>query len=211
MLSVSILGIKENIEENIKKLDKLGVDYFHIDIMDGLFVSNTTWKYGEIGPLVSDVNTKLDIHLMVNDVKRYVDDFVNLKPDFITFHYEACDDVFGMINYVKDYGVKVGLSIKPGTLVSEIEPFLPFVDLVLVMSVEPGSGGQPFILSMCDKINELYEIRQRGNFSYLIEVDGGINNITKENVGSADILVVGSYITNNDYEEKINEFKKHRN
>lgn len=207
MLSVSILGIKEKITKNIKKLDKMNIDYFHIDIMDGTFVENKTWKYKEIKKLIKHTKTKKDIHLMVKDVKKYIDEYINIKPDIITFHYEATNNHLELIKHIKEKNIKAGISIKPDTEINEIEPLLKYVDLVLVMSVEPGLGGQKYIENSTNKINELYNIRKENNYNYLIEVDGGINNETKEKAKSADILVVGSYITNNNYEEKINEFK----
>lgn len=207
MLSVSILGIKEKIKKNIKKLDNLNIDFFHIDIMDGIFVENTTWEYKEIKKILKHRKTKKDIHLMVKDVKKYIDDFINLKPEIITFHYEATDNHIELINYIKRHNIKAGISIKPNTEVEKIKELLNMVDLVLVMSVEPGKGGQKYIDNSTNKINELYNIRKENNYKYLIEVDGGINKETKEYAKNADILVVGSYITNNNYEEKIKEFK----
>ena len=112
-----------------------------------------------------------------------------------------------MINYIKDHNIKAGISIKPNTEVQKIKNLLEYVDLVLVMSVEPGKGGQKYIDNSTNKINELNNIKKENNYNYLIEVDGGINNETKEKAKNADILVVGSYITNNDYKEKIEEFK----
>jgi ribulose-phosphate 3-epimerase len=207
MLSVSILGIKEKTRKNIKKLDKMNIDYFHIDIMDGKFVENTTWNYKEINKILKHTKTKKDIHLMVKDVKKYINDFIKLKPDIITFHYEAIENHIEMINYIKENNIKAGISIKPNTELEKIKKLLEYVDLVLVMSVEPGKGGQKYIDNSTNKINDLYNLRKENNYNYLIEVDGGINNETKENAKNADILVVGSYITNNDYKEKIEEFK----
>ena len=179
MLSVSILGIKEKIKKNIKKLDNLNIDFFHIDIMDGIFVENTTWEYKEIKKIVKHRKTKKDIHLMVKDVKKYIDDFINLKPEIITFHYEATDNHIELINYIKKHNIKAGISIKPNTEVEKIKELLNMVDLVLVMSVEPGKGGQKYIDNSTNKINELYNIRKENNYKYLIEVDGGINKETK--------------------------------
>lgn len=207
MLSVSILGIKENIKENIEKLDNLNIDYFHIDIMDGKFVENKTWEYTEIEEILKKTKTKKDVHLMVYDIKKYVDDFKKLNPEIITFHYEATENPLEIIKYIKEQNIKVGLSIKPKTNIKEIKPLLKEIDLVLVMSVEPGKGGQEYIENSTNKINQLKELKQENNYNYIIEVDGGINNKTKEKAKNADILVVGSYITNNNYEEKIKEFK----
>lgn len=207
MLSVSILGIKENISENIKKLDKLNIDYFHIDIMDGKFVSNKTWEYKEIEPLIKNTKHKKDIHLMVNDIEEYVEEFSRINPEIITFHFEATNNPLKIIELIKNKNIKVGISIKPNTEVKEIEHLLDKVDLVLVMSVEPGKGGQKYIENSTNKINKLYNLKKQNDYKYLIEVDGGINNETKNLVKNADIVVVGSYITNNTYEEKIKEFK----
>ncbi len=207
MLSVSILGIKEKIRKRIKKLDKMNIDYFHIDVMDGIFVENKTCEYKTIKKYLKNTKTKKDVHLMVQDVEKYIEQYVELKPDIITFHFEATNNYLELINYIKEKNIKVGISIKPDTEVKEIDHLLKYLDLVLVMSVEPGRGGQKYIENSTVKINELYNLRKEYNYEYLIEVDGGINNETKEKVKNADILVVGSYITNNNYKEKINEFK----
>lgn len=208
MLSVSILGIKEDIKENIELLDKLNIDFLHLDIMDGIFVPNKTWEYEEIEQLLKNTKTKKDVHLMVKNVKKYIDDFIKINPENITFHYEATDNQLELIKYIKNKNIKAGLSIKPQTEIKEIKHLLKDIDLVLVMSVEPGFGGQKYIEDSTKKINELKKLREENNYKYVIEVDGGINNETKEKAKNADILVVGSYITNNNYKEKIKEFKE---
>lgn len=195
-ISASFLTIG-NIE-NVNKLVDCDIDYLHLDIMDGMFVNNKNE--------VININNKkpLDVHLMVNDVYKYIDIYKNLNPQFITFHYEAVTDVLEVVNYIKKFNIKVGLSIKPSTKVEEIIPYLPYLDLILVMSVEPGQGGQSFIMDTVDKIKKLKELK--GN--YLIEVDGGINDNTINLVSDADIIVVGSYITSGDYEERIRNLKE---
>ena len=195
-ISASFLTI-DNID-NVNKLVACDIDYLHLDIMDGVFVDNKN-------EVVSVTNKKpLDIHLMVSDVYKYIDTYKKLNPLFITFHYEAVTDVLEAINYIKKFNIKVGLSIKPTTKVEEIIPYLPYLDLVLVMSVEPGYGGQSFIMDTVDKIKKLKELK--GN--YLIEVDGGINDNTINLVSDADIVVVGSYITSGDYSERIKKLKE---
>ena len=195
-ISASFLTI-DNID-NVNKLVACDIDYLHLDIMDGVFVDNKN-------EVVSVANKKpLDIHLMVSDVYKYIDIYKKLNPLFITFHYEAVTDVLEAINYIKKFNIKVGLSIKPTTKVEEIIPYLPYLDLVLVMSVEPGYGGQSFIMDTVDKIKKLKELK--GN--YLIEVDGGINDNTINLVSDADIVVVGSYITSGDYSERIKKLKE---
>lgn len=195
-ISASFLTI-DNID-NVNKLVDCDIDYLHLDIMDGIFVNNKN-------EVINITNKKpLDVHLMVNDVYKYIDIYKNLNPLFITFHYEAVTDILEVVNYIKKFNIKVGLSIKPSTKVEEIIPYLPYLDLVLVMSVEPGQGGQSFIMNTVDKIKKLKELK--GN--YLIEVDGGINDNTINLVNDVDIIVVGSYITSGDYEERIRNLKE---
>lgn len=206
-ISASILSIKDNLKENINLLSNLDIDYLHLDIMDGKFVKNKTWTYSKIKDIIP-INKPTDVHLMVKDVYKYINDFRNLKPEIITFHYENNIDIFSTIKYVKNLDIKVGLSIKPDTQVDSITKYLPFIDLVLVMSVEPGEGGQTFIPSSLDKIDKLFEIREKYKYNYLIEVDGGINDSNIHLLNKADILVIGSYITNGDYEERIKNVKE---
>lgn len=202
-ISASFLSIKDNLKKNIDLLTKCDIDYLHLDIMDGIFVKNKTWDISEIKNLIN-YNKPLDVHLMVSDVYKYVDEYKDLNPEFITFHYEVDLDIMDIINYIKKYNIKVGLSIKPNTKVDEIIPYLPYLDLILVMSVEPGEGGQKFIINSVDKIKKLKELK--GN--YLIEVDGGINDSTISLVKDVDIAVIGSYITSGNYEEKIKSIKE---
>lgn len=206
-ISASFLDIKEPKNLEVTKLSKLDVDYIHLDVMDGIFVQNKTYTYEEFYNIVKDVVKPYDVHLMVSDVKKYVDDFSKLNPEFITFHYEAVSDANSVIKYIHDLGLKAGISIKPSTSITEIENILESVDLVLVMSVEPGMGGQKLLENSIDKIDKLYNIRKENNYKYLIEVDGGINDETIKKCKNADICVVGSYITKQDYIEAIKKLK----
>ena len=209
MISTSILSIKDDLENSLKKLDLTSTDFMHVDVMDGIFVNNNSVAYDVYEELLDNCNTPLDVHLMVSDVKKYIDLYRELKPVIITFHFEAVDNHRDVIDFIKSCGIKVGMSIKPNTKVSEIVDLLPYLDLVLVMSVEPGRGGQEFIYDSPVKINELDKIRKEKNYSYLIEVDGGVNDITSKLCINADILVVGSFITSSDdYEEQIQKIKK---
>lgn len=205
MISASFLSIKDNIKDNIKKLDSTSIDMLHVDIMDGVFVENKTWSIDEVNTLLINTTKPKDVHLMVKDVKKYIDDFKVLNPNYITFHYEAVDNVLEVINYIKELGIKVGLSIKPHTSVDSIKKYLNDIDLILVMSVEPGKGGQKFIENSINKINYLDQLREENNYHYVIEVDGGINDITAKKCSNADILVIGSFITNGDYQDQINK------
>lgn len=201
-IAVSILGIKDR--NNVEEIERLNPDYIHIDVMDSNFVDNYSFPINEVKPLVD--NYKYDVHLMVENVEKYIDDFVEIKPDCITFHIEVGDTV-NLINYVKNKGIKVGIAINPNTKVENIYPYLKDIDRVLIMSVEPGLGGQVFMMSSLDKINKLYEYRKDNNLSYEISVDGGINNDTIKLINKCDIAVIGSYITSGNYEERINSIR----
>ena len=206
-IAASYLSIKDNLKENIDKLANCDIDYLHLDIMDGKFVENKTLEFEELKKVISN-KKPLDVHLMVEDVKSYIDLYKALNPYFITFHYEINYDIMSLVMYLKENNIKVGLSINPDTLVESIIPYLPFIDMVLVMSVIPGKGGQKFIDESIQKINKLIELRDNYDYNYLIEVDGGINNETIDLVKNVDIAVIGSYITNGDYEQQIKNIKE---
>ena len=206
-IAASFLDIKEPKMEELKYLDSLDIDYIHLDVMDGIFVENKTYTYEEFYDITRFTTKPKDIHLMVSDVKKYIDEFAQMKPKFITFHYEAVSEVSSVINYIKELGIGVGISIKPTTDVSEVVKYLPYLDLILVMSVEPGRGGQTFIEESIKKIEQLYTLREKENYHYQIEIDGGINNETIKKCNKADICVVGSYITRQDYKEAIRKLR----
>lgn len=203
MISITLLNIKDD-EEKIKEVYSLNPDYIHVDIMDGKFVSNTV-DFLEL----PETSIPKDVHLMVYDIPKYVDYYSKYHPEYITFHLEATEDVEEMITYIRKKNSKVGISISPDTPVEKLLPFLDKIDLVLVMSVVPGRGGQKFLDESKEKMDRLKVLREEHHYSYLIEVDGGVNNITKENCKSADILVVGSYLTMSDnYQEKYQSMLK---
>lgn len=206
-IAASFLDIKEPKCEELTYLDSLDIDYIHLDVMDGIFVENKTYTYEEFYNITRYTTKPKDIHLMVSDVKKYIDEFSKMKPKFLTFHYEAVSEVGSVIKYIKDLGIGVGMSIKPSTDVSEIIKFLPYLDLILVMSVEPGKGGQTFMEDSIKKIDKLYTLREKEGYIYQIEVDGGINNETIKKCNNADICVVGSYITKQDYSEALRKLR----
>ena len=144
-IAASFLDIKEPKIDELNYLDSLDIDYIHLDVMDGVFVENKTYTYEEFYDITRFTTKPKDVHLMVSDVKTNIDEFSKMNPRFITFHYEAVSEVGSVINYIKELGIRVGMSIKPTTDVSEIVDYLDYLDLVLVMSVEPGRGGQTFI------------------------------------------------------------------
>lgn len=208
-ISTSILSVEnEYIKNAIDKLNDTDTDYIHLDIMDGIFVPNQNWSYEFLKERLVDNTKPLDVHLMVSDVKKYIDLYSSFNPEFITFHYEAISEVGSVINYIKSKNIKVGLAIKPATDVSEIIDYLPYVDLALVMSVEPGKGGQAFLENSVNKIEDLYKIRENQGYNYLIEVDGGINSETIKGCSKVDIAVAGKYVTSNNYQDALNNLKK---
>ncbi len=195
-VSVSILSSSINAADIVKKLDNTVADYIHIDIMDGKFVENKTWTFGEIKKITSYSRLPLDVHLMVENPKKYIEDYALLNTDTITFHYEAVKDINEMIEYVKNYGLKVGIAINPDTDASVLFPYLNDIDEIIVMSVYPGKSGQSFIYSALDKIKVLREKIDELKSRCVINVDGGVNDETgllcKE--AGCHMLVSASYI-----------------
>lgn len=215
-ISTSILSVeKEKCIQTFYNLETAGTDYFHIDVMDGKFVENNTvevmTEYCEY--LNSITNLPLDVHLMVEDVMSYIKSFLVFEPRNITIHYEAAknkEELHKWIQYIKDNNSKVGISIKPDTDIKEIFEFLPFIHTVLVMTVEPGKGGQELISETIDKIRQLREYIDDNNFSVDIEADGGINleNIDKIKEAGCDIVVAGTCIINSkNYKETIEKLR----
>ena len=206
-ISASFLSIQEPFQENIKKLENTTIDFLHLDIMDGKFVEKKTWKKEDL-TFLKDSKKPLDVHLMVEDVFSYIDEFSTFNPEFITVHYEAVEDIYLVVDYIHSYGIKAGISIKPDTSLDILEPFYDLVDLILIMTVEPGMGGQSFIEDMSLKVKQLRAKKEKSHYRFLISVDGGINDKTKEKVKETDILVVGSFITkNSDYQKQVNLLK----
>ena len=216
-ISTSILSMKEGEESKvIMNLEVAKTDYFHIDVMDGKFVTKNTYdKMFEYSSYIKRIsNLPLDVHLMVEDVKEVIDDFLSVEPNIITFHLEACKDkqeVLDIIRYIKENNCKVGLAIKPNTKIEEIYEFLPYIHMCLVMTVEPGKGGQTLISETVEKIKELKKYIDENDIEIDIEADGGINLVTVDDVkkAGANILVSGSAILMaKDYKVIIDELKK---
>ena len=215
-VSTSILNAeKENILGYIYNLEVAKTDYFHIDVMDGKFVEqDTTDKMHQYSSNIKQVsNLPLDVHLMVEDIKSYIDSFIPYEPNIITFHLEACKDkeeVLELIKYIKENGIKVGIAIKPNTNIKEVLEFLPMIHLILIMTVEPGYGGQKLIIDTIDKVKEVKEYIENNSIDIDIEVDGGINLENKDIVkdAGANIIVAGSAIIKaNDFKKIIDEIK----
>lgn len=183
-----------NLEKEINRIEKAGANWVHVDVMDGHFVPNLTIGAPVVKALRKVTGMTLDVHLMISNPEKYIKDFALAGSDIITFHYEATlENTQKVIDLIKSFGKKAGLSIKPKTEVSAIKQYLKDVDLVLVMTVEPGFGGQKFMPDCAEKIKELKELVS-GNTH--IEVDGGINDKTGKicTTYGADALVAGSYV-----------------
>lgn len=208
-IATSILNAKNRLNTT-NKLNHTQTTYIHIDVMDGKFVTDTQFnKIEEISEINSTTNKPLDIHLMVENPIEYIENLENMNIEFITFHFEIEKNINEIIKKIKSIGYKVGISIKPNTNIEKIKSYLENIDLVLIMSVEPGKGGQQFLPSTIDKINKLKEIITKNNYNIEIEVDGGINNETISKLEKVDIAVVGSYIINsNNYHKKIEQLLK---
>lgn len=215
-VSTSILSIKEGEEPAaFLELEAAKTDYFHIDVMDGKFVEKNTYQkmLENVGYIKRISNLPIDVHLMVEDVKVAIDDFLAVEPNIITFHLEACknrEEVYELIEYIKENNCRVGISIKPNTKIEDIYEFLPYIHMCLVMTVEPGKGGQTLLTDMLEKIATLKKYIEEQNLELDIEADGGINLKTAPEVkkAGANVLVAGTAIVMaNDFKVIIDELK----
>lgn len=199
IVSASILSADLcNIESEIKRAEKAGCEYIHFDVMDGVFVNNISYGIPVLKSVSKVTSAVLDVHLMITDPIRYIKQFAESGADIITFHYEAASDCKAVIDAIHSFGKKAGMSVKPGTPISVFEPYLDNLDMILIMTVEPGFGGQGFIYETLDKIREIKSILDSKGISVPIQVDGGINDVTaaqSAEVG-AEIMVAGSYLFN---------------
>lgn len=196
-----------NVESELKRLENAKADWVHLDVMDGVFVPNITFGYDLISSMRKKSNLFFDVHLMIIDPINYIDHFVKAGSDLITFHFEANSNPLEVIDLIKKQNVKAGISINPGTKVSEILHLVKDIDLILIMSVEPGFGGQSYKPETGEKIKELIEYRKEFNLDFQIQVDGGINETTIENVRDVDVVVAGSYVFNDDMANRIKLLK----
>ena len=200
-----------HLAEDVKKIEEGGADYIHVDVMDGHFVPNISFGAPVMKCLNGKTGLPYDVHLMIENPDIYIDDFVTPQTEYITVHQEACVHLHRTIQNIKSKGVKAGVSINPATPVSTLECILPDVDLVLIMSVNPGFGGQKFIRGALEKVRELAEIKRAKNLDFVIEIDGGItlDNISEVMEAGVEMAVAGSAVFKaEDVAGRVREFKR---
>ena len=200
-----------NLAEDVRKVSEAGADYIHVDVMDGHFVPNLTMGHMIVEAVKKACDVPLDIHLMVENIPFFIDMYKHLKPEFISFHIEEEKHINRVIQKIRNEGIRPAVVLNPATPVSLLEYIISDVDMVLLMSVNPGFGGQKFIPSVLDKIKELRDLASKKNPDLLIEIDGGVNdkNAPLLREAGADILVAGSFVfKSNDYKKAIESLKE---
>ena len=212
ILSPSILSADfKKLGEELETIDKAGAEYVHVDVMDGLFVKSISFGMPVIKSARSATDKVFDVHLMIDEPIRYIEEFVKCGADIITVHVEACQDVAATLKKIKEYNVKPAITLNPETPVKAIEPYLSMVDMVLVMSVHPGFGGQKFIPESIQKVKEVKKLLiDKGIDKVDIEIDGGINaeNLASVLEAGVNVVVAGSAVFKNDASENVKKFKE---
>lgn len=209
LIAPSILSADfANLQLELERLHLAGADLAHVDVMDGHFVPNLTIGAPVVKSIKKISRLPLDVHLMIEKPEKYIPDFIKAGADWITIHVESTDQVEECLKTIRSAKVKAGITLRPGTPIEKILPYLEMVDLVLVMTVEPGFGGQSFMKDQVSKISRLRKEIDTRKLSVLIEVDGGVNEQTIAHLADADILVAGSYIFKQDYSRAIRNLRR---
>ena len=209
MISASFLTSKD-IPNTLKKLNNTDVDFIHVDVMDGKYVDNKSLPFKEMRHIYKYTDKRLDVHLMVASPSNYISDYASLNTEYITIHLDTLEDTLSNLKLIKSYGIKAGLALNPDDKVDKLIPYLPYIDLILVMGVIPGSGGQKFINKTLSKLKELKVLKKEyKDFNFKISVDVGVNNLVLKKINNlTDIIVSGNYIISSDnYQEKINSLR----
>lgn len=209
MISASFLTSKD-IPKTLTKLNDTDVDFIHVDVMDGKYVENKSLPFKEMRHIYKFTDKRLDVHLMVESPSKYISDYASLNTEYITIHLDTLEDTLSNLKLIKSYGIKTGVALNPTDKVETLIPYLPYIDLILVMGVIPGKGGQKFIEKTIDKLKELKVLKHEyKDFKLKVSIDGGINNIVAKKIYNlTDIIVSGNYITNSsDYQRQINSLR----
>ena len=196
-----------NLEKEILAVANAGADWIHVDVMDGHFVPNITIGIPVVKSLKKVSPIPLDVHLMITEPEKYIEDFIKAGSDYLTIHVESTKDPAAVLKRIRELGAKPGITLRPGTAVESVLPLLPLCDLVLVMTVEPGFGGQSFMYDQVAKISVLRSEINKANLKCLIEIDGGINAETAKICHEAAVFVAGSYVFGKDYQSAISSLK----
>lgn len=208
MVAPSILSADfANLETEMKKIAAAGADWLHVDVMDGHFVPNITIGAPVVKALKKVAPLPLDVHLMIENLEKYVPEFLDAGADILTIHVEATENPEALLKEIKRAGRRSGITMRPGTSEDEILPLLEYADLILVMTVEPGFGGQEFMVNQVPKLKRLRQEIELRNLPILLEVDGGVNEKTVSMCRDADVLVAGSYVFKNDYQMAVQSLR----
>lgn len=210
LVSASFLSSKD-IPKFLTKLNDTDINYIHVDVMDGVYVKNKTMPFREVRHISDYTSKRLDVHLMVKNPLKYIPDYASLNTEYITIHKDIEDDLLTCLKEIKSYYIKTGIALKAEDEIKDIIPYLPYIDLILIMSVTPGAGGQSFQEEAVSKMKEAQILKKEysKDFSFIVSVDGGINADTITKVNSyVDMVVSGSYLSNStDLQEAIDTLR----